>query len=141
MKAFYFFLFTYLTLVSTLPNNLIPEPKYDCNILIVEKITFGIDKIMAETFNDTIQTMNITIVNRCKKCYTEGPDYVPLIVRNENNDTIAATTINGIPTKYKDSRTYMVSAYRKKNWGKNPEISKLKISMPPYCEELIIKLR
>jgi len=141
MKLLILAILTTFSLSTSSPTEKQPQPKYDCKIMVVEKITFGIDEIMASSFNDTIKTMNIKIVNRCKKCNTDGPDYVPLIIRNENNDTIAATTINGIPLKYKDSRTYQVQAYKKRNWGKNPDISKLKISMPPYCDELMIKLR
>ncbi|MFZ5551795.1 MAG: hypothetical protein ACOZCO_01670 [Bacteroidota bacterium] len=119
-------------------NPAILQPK-DCSFLTVEKIKFGIDRVMAESFHDTIPVMHITIVNRCKKCEVKGPDYCPLIVLNENNDTIASSAINGVPRKYKASRTYQVTARNKEKWVQ-PDVSKIKIQLLPYCKDLPVKL-
>ena len=140
MKILFLAILTGISFLVSVPETPMENQKNDCSFMVVEKITFGIDQIMASSFNDTIKTMHITVVNRCKTCKPTGPDYCPLVVTNKNNDTIAVAAINGIPRKYKDKRTYQVNAY-KKNWEKNPSPENLRISISPYCNELLLKLK
>lgn len=133
-KVIYLILFSILFSFSSIAQNKEPSGNEYCNAFAIEKITLGIDTNHFQVYHDTVRTIYVTIINTCRSCKIEGPDYCLLSVIDMNNDTVGSVSINGVPEKYKDRRTYPAFAYKK--WKKTPDIKKLIVSLPPYCNRI-----
>lgn len=107
-----------------------------CEPYTIKKIEFGTDDIYPGISEDSISVMHITIAQTNSNYKIEGPDYCLLSVINEKNDTIGRMAINGMPSPGKP-RTY--PAYGSTVWKTKPDLTKMRIYLPPYCDDLKIK--
>ena len=121
---------------KTIEINAWKDSMISCDAYLVTKIKFGADGIYPGVSEDTVSVMYITIIQSKSNYKIEGPDYCLLSVIDENNDTIARDAINGLPRPGR-SRTYW--AYSDKKWKARPDLDKIHISIPPYCDNLNMK--
>ncbi len=130
------FLIAFLASCKTIYINAWKDQMITCEPYTITKIEFGIDSLYLGISNDTVSVMRITIVQSKANYTIDGPDYCLLSVVNENNDTIARDAIGGMPSPGRP-RTY--TAYGTEVWKTKPDLSKIHISLPPYCDDLRLK--
>lgn len=133
-------LIAFLLFVSckTITINAYRERMVSCGAYAVTKIEFGIDSLYLGISDDTVSVMYITIAQTNPHYKIDGPDYCLLSVVDEKNDTIGSVAIGGMPIPGRP-RTY--TAYGNKVWKTKPDLSKIHISLPPYCDNLKMKLK
>jgi hypothetical protein len=80
---------------------------------------------------DSISVMYVTITRKIKFAQVSGPDYCLLAILDEKGDTIGRSAINGLPTA---NRHRIYPVFTTKILDTIPDLSTLKITIPPYCD-------
>ncbi len=134
MRLFFLVIFLNPFFLSSFAQTKKPAENKWCTAFSVEKIVMGIDTNTILLFPDTVSTFFVTISNKCNDCKINGPDYCLLSVLDFNADTLGTVAINGVPRKFNETRTY--PAFARTKFNKSPDVTKLIIVLPPYCDNL-----